>query len=85
MDESPTPPTAPSVGSPPATGSAPVGTEVPRFEPLRLPSAPFWVVLIAGIAAVALLLAAASALLVFAIGIALSSRDRSWCPRSRVG
>jgi predicted PurR-regulated permease PerM len=44
----------------------------PRFLPLQLPSAPFWVVLIAGIAAVLLVAAAASALFVFAIGIALS-------------
>jgi len=46
--------------------------EAPRFLPLQLPSAPFWVVLIAGIAAVLLVAASASALFVFAIGIALS-------------
>jgi predicted PurR-regulated permease PerM len=47
-------------------------TGPPRFLPLQLPSAPFWVVLIAGIAAVLLVVASASALFVFAIGIALS-------------
>ena len=46
--------------------------EPPRFKPLQLPSAPFWVVLIAGFAAALLVAAAASALFVFAIGIALS-------------
>lgn len=48
------------------------GAEPPRFRPLQLPSAPFWVVLIAGAIGLALLLAASSALFVFAIGVALS-------------
>jgi predicted PurR-regulated permease PerM len=54
-----------------ALGS-PADDETPRFRSLQLPSAPFWVALIAGITAVALLLAASSALFVFAIGVALS-------------
>ncbi|MFN8518925.1 MAG: AI-2E family transporter, partial [Chloroflexota bacterium] len=63
-------PPMPGVASPDATAGDVV---VPaRFLPLQLPSAPFWVVLIAGIAAVVLVVAASSALFVFAIGIALS-------------
>jgi predicted PurR-regulated permease PerM len=45
---------------------------IPRFGPLQLPSAPFWVVLIAGLAAVAVLFISAHALFVFMIGVALS-------------
>ena len=48
----------------------PAGT--PRFHPLQLPSAPFWVVLIAVIAATLVLIASIHALLVFMIGAALS-------------
>lgn len=54
------------------TGGAEATTETPRFKPLQLPSAPFWVALIAGVIALALLVAAGSALFVFAIGVALS-------------
>jgi len=57
---------------PTASPAATDQPEPPHFKPLQLPSAPFWVVLIAGIAAVLLVAAAASALFVFAIGIALS-------------
>ena len=48
----------------------PPGT--PRFQPLQLPSAPFWVVLIGVIAATLVLIASIHALLVFLIGAALS-------------
>ncbi len=60
---------APAAPSTPPTGAS--ATQV-GFRPLELPSAPFWVVLIAGISAVLLVVAASSALFVFAIGIALS-------------
>ena len=53
----------------PLTG-VPAGT--PRFHPLQLPSAPFWVVLIGVIAATLVLIASVHALLVFMIGAALS-------------
>jgi predicted PurR-regulated permease PerM len=66
MDETTMPPAAPAL---PEVATL---AEPPRFQPLQLPSAPFWVVLIAGIAAVLMVVAASSALLVFAIGIALS-------------
>ena len=49
-----------------------VEPDQPRFGPLELPSAPFWVVIIAGFIAISVVLAAASALFVFAIGVALS-------------
>jgi predicted PurR-regulated permease PerM len=67
MEDTTMPPATPVPSIDPGT---PVGP--PRFQPLQLPSAPFWVVLIAGIAAVILVVAASSALFVFAIGIALS-------------
>ncbi len=63
QDESPVTATA---------GSVTATADSPRFRPLQLPSAPFWVVLIAGAIGLTLLLAAASALFVFAIGVALS-------------
>lgn len=78
MDEAPlvgadTPADQDVSGPPTATpGAEAAVSETPRFQPLQLPSAPFWVVLIAGIAAVLLVVAASSALFVFAIGIALS-------------
>ncbi len=73
MDQAPTPGPAATTGdAPPVAGPATSAPETPRFGPLQLPSAPFWVVLIAGIAAVLLVVAASSALFVFAIGIALS-------------
>ncbi len=63
----------PDPADPPDQASGAIASgEPPRFKPLQLPSAPFWVVLIAGIAAVLLVVAASSALFVFAIGIALS-------------
>lgn len=55
----------------PADGVA-ADAPAPRFRPLELPSAPFWVVLIGGFIGISLVLAASSALLVFAIGVALS-------------
>ncbi len=62
-----------TVGASEATATAVVtGTDTPRFRPLQLPSAPFWVVLIGGFIGLSLLLAASSALFVFAIGVALS-------------
>lgn len=61
-----------TAAGPPGASASPGPAEPPRFRPLQLPSAPFWVVLIAGIAALLLVAAAASALFVFAIGIALS-------------
>jgi predicted PurR-regulated permease PerM len=67
MDEAPM-----AAGTPAGPPESVAPTQPPRFKPLQLPSAPFWVVLIAGIAAVILIAAAASALFVFAIGIALS-------------
>ncbi|MET0771488.1 MAG: AI-2E family transporter, partial [Candidatus Limnocylindrales bacterium] len=57
---------------PAVSADAAAPADLPRVKPLQLPSAPVWVVLIAGIAAVLLVAAAASALFVFAIGIALS-------------
>lgn len=45
---------------------------VPRFQSLKLPSAPFWVLLVGGSIGLIVLGLAASALLVFAIGTALS-------------
>jgi predicted PurR-regulated permease PerM len=45
---------------------------VPRFKSLKLPSAPFWVLLIGGILGAIVLVLSASALIVFAIGTALS-------------
>jgi predicted PurR-regulated permease PerM len=75
MDEAPAVGTdAPAMGAVPlGTAAAAVpGTDTPRFRPLQLPSAPFWVVLIGGFIGISLLLAASSALFVFAIGVALS-------------
>jgi predicted PurR-regulated permease PerM len=45
---------------------------VPRFQPLQLPSAPFWVVVIGVLVATIVLAITAHALLVFIIGAALS-------------
>jgi predicted PurR-regulated permease PerM len=72
MDETPVvaPPEAAPGDTPPTPSDVPAA--VPRFQSLQLPSAPFWVVLIAGVIAVALLAAASSALFVFAIGVALA-------------
>ena len=76
MDQVPIAAQGQAAGSqPPAGGdviAAAVPAPTPRFLPLQLPSAPFWVVLIGGFIGLSLLLAAASALLVFAIGVALS-------------
>jgi predicted PurR-regulated permease PerM len=45
---------------------------IPRFRPLELPSAPFWVALFGVIVGTLLLVATSSALLVFGIGTALA-------------
>jgi predicted PurR-regulated permease PerM len=77
MDDTATPaggPLAPTFEDAPATAEMALDAagDQPRFLPLQLPSAPFWVVLIGGALAIALVVAASSALFVFAIGIALS-------------
>jgi predicted PurR-regulated permease PerM len=73
MDEAPAVGTdAPAIVGAPEGTTTSAATDIPRFRPLELPSAPFWVVLIGGFIGLSLLLAAASALLVFAIGVALS-------------
>jgi predicted PurR-regulated permease PerM len=61
------------VSDPPPDASVDgTGATTPRFRPLQLPSAPFWVALIGGIVGTLVLVATASALLVFIIGTALS-------------
>ena len=68
MDEAPAATSAPAIEGtvtahpPPGTGDR----EAPHFRPLQLPSAPFWVVVIGGFVGISLLLAASSALFVFA-------------------
>lgn len=54
-----------------ATAAAPAA-DAPRFRSLQLPSAPFWVALVAILVAATVLVIAAPALFVFAIGTALA-------------
>jgi predicted PurR-regulated permease PerM len=77
-DSAPTPAPAPAMEPLPGTVDpatiellgVPAGT--PRFRPLEMPSAPFWVVLIGIIVATIVLVLSAHALFVFMIGAALS-------------
>jgi predicted PurR-regulated permease PerM len=86
--------------APPAEAAAsiiPAGSDLPaggpgaprsvRFASLRVPSAPFWVVLVGGLIAGTAILVAAPALLVFGVGVALAFfliPVADWLERHRV-
>src|SRR5262245_6428849 len=68
---------APTEAAGEVAADAPATVAVPakstqRFRPMPMPSMPFWVVLIAGIALVAIIIAAKEIVIIFAIAVALS-------------